>query len=60
MELSEILTLITIVWTLFKVFADAPKGWENACKAWEFVRPWLTNIKEPTWEEKGVSNCLEI
>ena len=54
MELSEILTLITIVWTLFKVLADAPKGWKNACKGWELVRAhWSSLLIKPI----GIAFC---
>jgi hypothetical protein len=48
MDLTEFLTLITIVWTLFKILTDAPKALENARKGWKFVRQWFSYIKKPS------------
>jgi hypothetical protein len=38
-------TIIRIMSGLVRLFADAPKAWENICKGWEVARPWLLDRK---------------
>jgi hypothetical protein len=51
MDVPDIVTLIgvfTLIRLLFDILADAPKVWENVCKAWELSSTGLSSLFKKT------------